>query len=290
MVDQKKVEQELGSLVALKDMVRSYSELSSIRIKRSRDQVLYNRRYLESMGAVFEEVRRSYANEVRGILSRRLRRKSGGITFLPHNGRNVAVFLSANTKLYGEMMNETFELFLKDVLEAKSEAVVVGKLGERMIVAATSRGFPYTYFDFPDSVEDRDAELKLVAHLVPYEEIHLYYGKYVNTGAPRASSFSMSSKIEKEDDKLKASQTYIFEPSLEEILKYFEKEIFGNLFDQTIREWQLGKFASRLITMNKVEMKIGERISQVKLEKQRVAHRTANTKQLNMINSLIGRI
>src|SRR3989344_4940029 len=43
---------------------------------------------------------------------------------------------------------------------------------------------------------------------------------------------------------------YFFEPSLEKIMEFFEKEIFASIFQQTIFESELAKFAARMVSLD----------------------------------------
>ena len=67
----------------------------------------------------------------------------------------------------------------------------------------------------------------------------------------------------------------------EEILKFFETAIFASLFDQTISEGQLAKFASRFMAMEKSDENIRKSLSNLQIEKLRVSHSTLARKQLN---------
>jgi hypothetical protein len=68
---------------------------------------------------------------------------------------------------------------------------------------------------------------------------------------------------------------------------FFEREIFGSLFEQTLRESQLAKFASRLVSMDQAGERIKEKLAETIVSKQQVIHRIQNKKQLD---GLIGTI
>jgi F0F1-type ATP synthase gamma subunit len=78
----------------------------------------------------------------------------------------------------------------------------------------------------------------------------------------------------------------LFEPDIEHILMFFEKQIFTSVFEQTIRESQLAKFASRVMVMDRANENIKERLKQMAKINQRIAHREMNRKQTNQLSSL----
>lgn len=77
----------------------------------------------------------------------------------------------------------------------------------------------------------------------------------------------------------------MFEPSLEKILEFFEKQIFASIFEQTMRESQLAKTASRLTTLDTASENIIKKLSIVTSEKNRTFHRQQNKKQLETFSS-----
>ena len=79
---------------------------------------------------------------------------------------------------------------------------------------------------------------------------------------------------------------YFFEPSLEKIMAFFEAEIFSSIFEQTIFESQLAKFASRMTSLEIRVEKIKELLKQIDIEKQKVKHRIMNKKQLDVLSSI----
>ncbi len=81
----------------------------------------------------------------------------------------------------------------------------------------------------------------------------------------------------------KEQKEFLFEPSIEKILGFFETEIFASLFDQTIRESQLAKLASRILAMDTASDNINREIKRTDLTKMRNAHMIANRKQLGAL-------
>ena len=109
-MDSKTLNSQANYLETLQRLTSAYAEISSSRMKKVRGSVLSARDFLESLDEIFQEVRKSYRKEVMQLSKKK---KGDNITFLSHNGKTVAVFLSANTGLYGELMQKTFNKFIK---------------------------------------------------------------------------------------------------------------------------------------------------------------------------------
>lgn len=284
MIDEKEIAEEINQMKGLQNLVRVYEEIASFRMKKVRDSVLKNRKFQNEINEVFKQVRESYAREARLLAKKRGVKGSEKITFLAHNGKTVAVLLSANTGLYGDIVHSTYNTFIEDVRKSNSEVTIIGRYGLSMFLAEEPNR-PYTYFDLDDSgvtIEDLD---KIIKHIVQYEEIHVYYGEFVNVISQRANMLVVSAEISLKEE-VKVQTPYLFEPTLENILMFFETEIFASVFDQAVREGQLAKFASRVMAMNKSDTNIIEKLKQLRIEKLKISHKAANRKQLNSLSSL----
>ncbi len=295
MVNKKALTREIAELSVLQTLSRAYAEIASVRMKKTRSGVLLNRNFLDSISKIFQEVLNSYREEIQTLAKKRNFSLPFGkhstkkdITFLAHNGKTVAVFLSANVGLYGDIVGKTFEVFARDVAKGEVEATVIGRLG----LAMFRQSFPslnYTYFDFPDNEVRGDLLGEIMRHLVQYEEIHVYYGKFQSVITQNPSVSKISAKVinlEGSGEVDVTAKKYLFEPSLEKILMFFEGEIFTSLMDQVIRESQLAKFASRITAMTKAGENINRNLKKMEIEKLKLTHGIANKKQVNMLAAI----
>jgi len=288
MYNEKDIKNEIDSLSTLGEVVRVFAEISSIRMKRTRDVVLASRAFLQSLNDIFYEVVYYYRKKVLQAIRKKSVSGREMITFLAHNGKSVAVYLSANTGLYGDIMQKTFDFFLDNVRKKNYEITIIGKLGLSLFLEEEP-GRPYTYFDLPDQ-KMSEAELSaIIGHLVQYEEICVFYPKFKNILEQGPAMFNISANTPIPDIygvlKKEAKRMYIFEPSIEKILVFFETEVFGSTFEQSVAESQLAKYASRMMAMDRASENIKESLGKLKVTKLRLSHMVANKKQLDSFST-----
>lgn len=257
-------------------------------MKKTRTKVLTNRDFVEGINDVFKDALASYAKKLSDLYRGGKLKKSGRVTFLAHNGKTVAVLISANTGFYGEVVKRTYRTFLADVKKSGVEVAIIGRLG-RSLFLADEPNRPYTYFDLPDYGSDVAGLAELIRHLVQYEEIRVYYGKYHSVVTQKPARLNISAGTPIESRVPEPKYHYIFEPTIERILMFFETEIFASLFDQAIRESQLAKFASRILAMDLAVQNIQLRLKMLDLEKLRGSHATLARKQLNGLATILFR-
>lgn len=285
MIGTKEKTQEIDELRGFRILTQAYSQISSTRMKRTRQSVLLNRQFLDAINDVFEDVRASYADEILRLANKGGRKDN--VTFLAHNGKTVAVFLAANTGLYGDIIERTFNMFVQDIKSSDIEVAIVGKTGREMFLS-TLPNHPYTYFDMSDTDVSAEALSELTKHVVQYEEIRVYHAQFKTaiTQTPTVYRISAQTPLSELRVRQQRSAPYIFEPSLERILIFFEEEIFASLMEQTVRESQLAKYASRILAMDTASENVKTQIKKLTLEKLKLTHREANRKQLHSLASV----
>lgn len=283
MYDKRSLAKSSEQLALLETITKAYGEIAAQRMQKTRKSVLVVRTFLQEIFDLFYEVRVGYFNE----LQKNPRNKNKDITFLSHNGKQVALLLSANTGLFGDIIKKTFDLFLAEAKSGKSEVTIVGKQGLNFFTSQFPNQ-PYTYFDLPDFNIKASHLAPIIRHIVKYDEIHLYYGRFQNVVVQEPIMVTISSKIDLNDKKEKAVvHDYIFEPSIEDILAFFEGEIFSSVFQQSINESQLAKLASRISAMNRASEKIAEERGKLDISKLSLVHKIADQKQRNSIPAIL---
>lgn len=268
-------------LLILELVTTAFSEVASTNMKKTRNGVLTNRDFITEISSIFEDVRAEYTEQY----LRQKRSQKGKITFLAHNGKTVTVLLSSTSGLYGEIVSETFNLFKTEAEQNNSEITIVGKQGVRLF-NATFPGRAYTYFDLDDNSTNQSELAAIARHIVQYDEIHLYYGKFHSVLIQRPEMLPIRSQLDVVPVSNKRTH-YLFEPDIISILRFFESELFASLLTQTVQESTLAKLASRVLAMDASGDRIGiERRKLLRIENN-LRHRENNKKQLNSLSGIL---
>lgn len=283
---EKSILKEMEIVNSFRDLVQIYGEIASIRMIKIRENVLKNRNYIFSITQIFYDALASYlrqtskGSKVQSVI------RNNRITFLSHNGKMVFVFVSANTGFYGDVILSTFNKFKESLKSENAEVTIIGKSGRRLFRGAFPT-VPYTYFELPDYGSDKNKLLAIINHLVKYDEVRVYYSAYdtILNQRPTVSNLTAGATLLQKAEKQK--DEYIFEPNSEEILKFFEKEVFGSFFDQTIKESQLSKLSGRILAMDRASMSINTKLKEINFDYLKAKHRMMNKKQENLLSQLL---
>jgi ATP synthase F1 gamma subunit len=283
MVTEKEVKLELEDLFGLKELVETYEEIAISRMRRIRSSVLATRDFSIGIAQVFAEVSNSYHEEIERLRAKlkKSKQKEETKVLLPNNGKTVAVFLSANTGLYGDIIQRTFQVFIDHLKKNPQEdAVIIGRLGMKYMEESAFK-HPVTQYDLSDGTFDRGQVHAIMEKLIQYKKILLFYGLFQSVVTQSPNMLDLYGVEVPAGGQTVAKAKYLFEPDLETILEFFEKEILASIFEQTVSESNLAKYASRMVSLDSATDNITGRIKDVEYKGYVAKHRNLNRKQLN---------
>jgi len=280
----KKFTEELNTLNSMLNVVETYQEIAAMRMRRVKKSVLNSREFLVDLNNTFRAV--TYAYEE--YLKRISKYKETG-ELLNKNGRDVLVFVSANMGLYGDIIRRTFRDFKNDVIKSgpTTDLVIIGKVGLDMYKNSGLTA-PYTYYDLSDSGEDAVNLKSILSKVLDYSQIIVFHGLFrsVLSQVPnRTLVTGEAANLQSEYEK-KGNVMFLFEPSVEDIAAYFEREVLSSVFEQTIFESNLSKFSSRMVSLYSSTDNIRNSLKRVDFALKKFNHKIFNSKQLNRLSSI----
>lgn len=291
MSNKKQLSEEIKSVKDIRTLVETYQEIAAIRMQRVKSSVLKNREFLDELSEVYNHVKYSYEHEIKAIVKSKTKHNKGikkissSDTVLAKNGKRVAVLLSSNTGLYGDIIRKTFQYFVEYVSKNDVDLVIIGKVGQQLFKdLGTQKEFtPYIISDSSVLAEDL---VDITLNLLAYDDIKVFHGKFSTVLTQIPSKSSIPGDMVRAEDTSMVDIRYIFEPSLEEVLVFFETEILATIFEQTVHESNLSKFASRMISLDAAVVSIGNQVNKLKFQEQMAKHREFNKKQLGSISGI----
>ena len=258
---------------SLKIVMETYQEIAASRMQHVRTSVISSRDFLLSINIVFQQVKSSYKTN-------NLPKKN----FIKYNGKTIFILISANTGLYGDIIARTFDLFAKEIRKEQGDIAIIGRVGLKQFQEA----FPkrnFMYFELSDDKIDLETLKKIIPHLIQYEKVLVFYQQFQNIISSQPIITSVSGDI-LPMDKIDSGIKYVFEPSLDKVMEFFEQQISGSIFEQTVYESQLAKFSSRMVALDKATENIQKNLKQIMLQKERIKHQAINKEQNQRLASM----
>lgn len=287
MRNKNRTDSDLELVGTLKMLAQAYEEVSVLKMQKVRTSVLTTREFLDGLSTVFVDVKRNYGNKIQKLIDKKKYSPQTTFSTRVHNGKVLSVFLSANSKFYGDIVKRVFDHFIADIQKKDSDILIIGKMGKELMEASRFKK-NYFYHDLPDANVEMTNVQPIIDTLSQYEKVDIYYGRFSNmvNQLPTTSNISGQEILDTKDTTSSEVVHYAFEPSMEEILDFFENQVFISLFKQTVNETELARLASRIRAMEEALGNIEKLEPQIKREGRIYRRSLQNKKQLEMMTSV----
>lgn len=277
-----KIKDEISLLSSLRSLSEAYQQISVLRMQQIRQSVLSTRDYLEELSEVFVDVKQAFLHMEQEVKDRNEKSKSA-----------VIILFSPNAKLYGEVVNKVFGMFLNNIKSSpESDIIIVGKSGKQF-VDSLNLGKNYTYFEIPDFGVNL-SHLKDLSQVVSeYKSVEVYFGKFINIASQEGAAQNLTGeKVDKikgsaaKEANLEKEYAYLFEPTADQILNFFESQVFVSLLKQTVHEGELARFASRINAMENALDNISKYEKKLKMQSIKIKKMHESKKQHEIFSGI----
>lgn len=276
---------ELSLVQNLQTLTVVYEEIAVMRINTTKNSVLITRNFVSKLSTVFYNIKLSYKNQLLALLEGKKKVDPLLIANSQKNGKEVHVLLSANNRMYGDIINQVFNTFYENTEKGNADVVILGNVG-KALYKERAPGKPFTYFDVSDTKFEIEEVRPVMQFLLQYEKVYIYYGKFVSVLNQQADiadisgdkPFELQEHVAPEE-----KEQFLFEPNIPHILNVFEMQIFYALFKQTLHEIELARYASRIQAMEKTNENINIRIKHLIRKEKRIKNLEANKRQLQQL-------
>lgn len=281
----KELNLQLQNIKSAQEVTSTYQQVAAMRMRKIKDTVIQNRDFYNSLSEVYAETHNYY---LKFVTTNTRVPKSGG--HRQTNGKTVAVLLTANTGLYGNVIKDVYNLFLKEQQNAGNDAVIVGRLGRNWVQP------PYSYknvkyFDLNDGTDFIDAGIKQVFDYVSkYATVLVYHGIFKNVTQQPAQVTKVTQQLTSNRSSLEGGSneplSFLFEPTIDKVLEVFEKQLIYSIFDQSFYESSLAKFGSRMMSLDIASQNASKALGKLELSLIKMKHRKQNKKQIETTSGI----
>lgn len=275
----KEIKENLETISTIKNIVRAYQEIANLRMKLIREKVLKNREFFKKLSDTYQRIKSAYLFSLKKGWVRK--RKT---SFLQPKKKSVVIFLSANKFFYGTLILDIWQKIQEYLKEKGADLAVVGRIGKYL---AERGGFGHKmfYFELDDEKPETERIEAIIEFVKNYKEIIVFQGRYETVLSQSVVMSKISGGLPLKE-KVEKVKTYLFEPSAEAVLEFFEREIIATLFNQTILEHQLARYASRVIAMYQATENAKNLEKKLKLIENKLARQRLNKRQTEFFGSV----
>ena len=268
----KKIKEEISHTTQIKGIVEVFEEISAIRMKKIRDEILMTRDFLERLANLSNEVGSDFYE-------------------VDENKRSATVYLSSSSGMYGDLPEKVFNSFLDHIKDKSTELFIFGKQGKTYIEKYRPN-LKFRYYELDDKKNTMDTISESLQMLLNYGQITVFYGKFKNIVNQDAASQSIMGDYHDKFGNLSEKELNerrfknIYEPSVMEVQVKFATEIKTSVFEGMLKENDLAKTASRLMHLDKAYESIDQKLALLEITRNRENKKLEDKKQQERVKRL----
>lgn len=244
MANLKKIHQDLEIISTIGLIANVYQETAHLKMVEIRQNVLKTREFLNELTRIYNFIKKSYFSSQKQTNKKGVREKS---SFIAKKQKGVLIFLSVNEIFYGTLILDIWKKIQEYLKKNKNDLVVVGRIG-KYLAEGSGLGHKMMYFELNDENPEKETIKNIVELIKNYEKITVFHGKFETVIEQNPAMIDISGGVFLEEE-IEGVKKYLFEPSPEAVLGFFETEIVSALFNQTILEHRLARYAARMMSM-----------------------------------------
>lgn len=293
----KQIEQQLNDVGMLKELTSTFQSIAGQNLANTRSKVLSARAFLDEAQKVYSEARDIFIAEHK--LAEKKLEYHEQLTIRQNNGKHLTVIIGPNTKLYGSLPDQLINTVVEDIRKEPRDVLILGKVVEEHF-ARLKPPIPYTSISIEDEEITTEQVAKILRHVSGYKRVTAFYNHFrtiltsdvleaaLNLTAEKAKETAEAlqeeppkglAKFIKKDDAL-------FEPSLEEVLNFYETVILKTLLRQKVRESLLSRYAARMVAMDIATENAKTESKKLQQELRRAKRIKANQRMLDSYSGL----
>lgn len=288
MQHKKAIQEEVDFTRTFRIIAQSYQEIAVMKMKKVRFSVLSTRDFLNKLSQVFFEVKQAYKKKLADVKIKKhinTNKTEKQTKTSVKKLKSVFVLLSANTKLYGSIINRIFNLFIEKTKNTDGDIIIIGRVGRDLYEEQDSKK-PYFYYEIPDAQITVEQLKPIMFRLILYETVNVFFGAFENVLTQRAmiANISGDSSFDTNVDSKKVPQVYyLFEPTVEHIYHFFENLIATSLFSQTVYETELARLGSRILVMEEAQANVVGKLRKLRSSERKINRLADNKKQIERL-------
>ncbi len=273
----KKIKENLKGIANIEVVTKIYQEVANLKMDKIRQEVLNNRELTEELSRVYTSTKRAYTAQLKNEKPTKAKE-----SFMKRKKQRVVIFLSCNERFHGTLILDIWKELLNFLTENKTDLAVMGRIG-KYLAERSGFGHKMFYFELDDDEPEKEKVKGIIEFMKNYREIIIFHGRFQTILSQKVvqSNISGGSIPEKESSEIKK---YLFEPSPEAVLDFFETELVSAFLNQTILEHRLSRYATRMMAMYQANQNAEERKRELEIERKKLTRQLLNKKQIEMFS------
>ncbi len=248
------IEKEAGQVGTVSELTGIFESIASMRIGKIKDRVSRSQLFFDDLWQIYSQLRVDPTERLTG--------KNGPKRDKP----NVFLALTSEGGLSGDIDSRIVKTVLENIDPATTDLIVIGAHGATQFVQNHSN--INRYFRLPDIDQAIDVG-PIVDELLGYKNPTVWFQRYISLSVQEVGRISLLGRVRalgsdaaeaenKEGGEIISAREYLFEPSVDDVVRYLESVMMEIALSQVILESRLAQYASRFTAMSSAKKRAKE--------------------------------
>ena len=245
------IEKEAGQVGVVSELTGIFESIASMRIGKIKDRVSKSQEFFAELWQIYTQLRVDPNDRLTG--------KNGPKRDKP----NVYLALTSEGGLSGDIDQRIVRTVLENMDPATTDLIVIGAHGATQFVQNHAK--IKRYFRLPDIDQAIDVS-PIVDELLGYSQPTVWYQRYVSLSVQEVGRIDLLGRVrslatdakEIKTDTIISPREYLFEPNVDDVVRYLESVMLEIALSQVILESRLAQYASRFTAMSAAKKRAKE--------------------------------
>jgi len=244
------IEKEAGQVGTVSELTGIFESIASMRIGKIKDRVARSQLFFVELWQIYTQLRIDPSERLTG--------KNG-----PKRDRpNAYLVLTSEGGLSGDIDQRIVQTVIKELDPNTTDLIVIGAHGATQFVQNHAK--IKRYFRLPDIDQAIDVS-PIIDELLGYKKPTVWFQRYVSLSVQEVGHLDLLGRVralgtdaESRSADIISPREYLFEPSVDDVVRYLESVMMEIALSQVIMESRLAQYASRFTAMSSAKKRAKE--------------------------------
>ena len=273
------IEKQAGQVGTVSELTGIFESIASMRIGKIKDRVARSQLFFGELWEIYTQLRVDPTDRLTG--------KNGPKRDKP----NVFLVLTSEGGLSGDIDQRIVRTVMQNIDPTTTDLIVIGAHGATQFVQGHAK--IKRYFRLPDIDQAIDVS-PIVDELLGYKQPTVWFQRYVSLSVQEVGRIDLLSRVRSlatgaENNKsgeIISPRDYLFEPSVDDVVRYLESVMMEIALSQVILESRLAQYASRFTAMSAAKKRARELQIELVMRYNRARRGEADDRIKEIVNAM----
>jgi F-type H+-transporting ATPase subunit gamma len=241
------IKREAGQVGTISELTGIFESIASMRISKIKDKVTSSQAFFDELWKIYSQLRVDSGSRL------------SGSTGPKREKPNVYLVLTSEGGLSGDIDSRIVRTVLENYDPTTTDLIVIGAHGATQFVQNKTK--IKRYFRLPDVDQAIDVS-PIISELLGYAKPTVWFQRYISLSNQEVGRIDLLGRVRElgsgkdaaeGDQEVISPREYLFEPSVEDVVRYLEGVMMEIALTQVILESRLAQYASRFTAMSAAE-------------------------------------